>query len=598
MKSTVAKYNALLVVMILVVALASLAFNHHLIYKERLAHASQLLSGAVSHQITQHLREARSKESHLTPQRLTEILHESLHMPGIAAFGVVLDPNHAVVGGIGLTEDIRHAVASHPVGPGAHAVVDTGELVMLPVTTTSTSGMSIVAGFRKDSIASSVWSVTANTTLFVAALLAIYFLLAYAALRHWIVSPLVRFLETRLRGSIDGIVSGTTPALLPEGRFEVLPEEISVNIERNMRALHTWARHKANFDKFIAVSTAENNKQQLAANLYNILSLELPLKNLAILEINHSLNRLAPIYDAQASSFPDDLLADPQRCFVYRSGSRLVQMPGETVCSHCRTNTGEVQICKPLVSAGKEMGVCKVTLENERMYQELASTGNGNPVAVAEALLDTYIYLTALSLSNLTLLDSYKNQAITDGLTGLYNRRYMVEYMASLLSISKRGSKALALFMVDIDNFKRLNDEYGHNVGDMVLKEVAKTMRRAIRECDIIARYGGEEFVVTLPDTDSAMASEVGERLRDAVACIEWDSHGLGNIPQVTVSVGIAEFPLHGYSHYHLTNAADKALYVAKRTGKNRVVIHEALPQEESLDRADRVERFHEETSA
>jgi diguanylate cyclase (GGDEF)-like protein len=240
------------------------------------------------------------------------------------------------------------------------------------------------------------------------------------------------------------------------------------------------------------------------------------------------------------------------------------------------------------------MGVCKVTLDNVRLQRELVGAGNGNPVTVAESLLDTYVYLTALSLSNLTLLDSYKNQAITDGLTGLYNRRYMVEYMASLLSISKRGSKSLALFMVDIDNFKRLNDEYGHHVGDLVLKEVAKTMRRAIRECDIIARYGGEEFVVTLPETDSAMASEVGERLREAVASIEWDHHGLGNIPQVTVSVGVAEFPLHGYSHYHLTNAADKALYVAKRTGKNRVVIHEALPQEAA---ADRVEGFDVEAT-
>lgn len=580
MKSTVAKYNALLVIMILLVAIASLAFNRHLIYQERLAYASQMLAGSVNHHITQHLREAQGRGGVMDAARLTEIIHESLHLPGVAAFGAVVNAGNQMVGGVGLSEDVRRAVEARPVGPGNHALTEAGDLVMLPVP--AADGLNIVLGFSKDSIARSIWPLTASTSLFVAALLAIYFLLAYSALRYWIVNPLIRFLETRLRGSINGIVSGTTPATLPEGRFEVLPEEISVNIERNMRALHTWARHKANFDKFIAVSTAENNKQQLAANLHNILSLELPLKNLAILEINNSLNRMVPVYDAAGDTYADDLLADPQRCLVHRSGARLVQMPGEMVCGHCRTSAADVLICKPLVSAGKEMGVCKVTLDNARMQRELASTGDGNPVAVAEALLDTYVYLTALSLSNLTLLDSYKNQAITDGLTGLYNRRYMVEYMASLLSISKRGSKALALFMVDIDNFKRLNDEYGHHVGDMVLKEVAKTMRRAIRECDIIARYGGEEFVVTLPETDSAMASEVGERLREAVAGIEWDHHGLGNIPQVTVSVGVAEFPLHGYSHYHLTNAADKALYVAKRSGKNRVVIHQPLPEDEA----------------
>lgn len=590
MKSTVAKYNTLLIVMILTVALASLAFNHHLIYQDRLAHARQMLSASVSHHVADHLREDLRDGKLLTAARLTEIVHESLRIPGVPAFGAVLDGENQIVGAVGLAEEARQAIAAHPGGRGDHALAESGDLVLLPIP--ATADYRIVTGFSREAIVRGIWPITASTTLFVAAALAVYFLLAFAALRHWIVAPLIRFLETRLRGSIDGIVSGNPPAALPETRFNLLPEEISVNIERNMMALHTWARHKASFDKFIAVSTAENNKQQLAANLYNILGLELPIRNLAILEINHSLNRLTPIYDAAGEPYSDDLLADPQRCFVYRSGSRLVQMPGETVCGHCRTNAGEVLICKPLVAAGKEMGVCKLTLDRERMDHELSGAGNGNPVAVAEALLDTYVYLTSLSLSNLTLLDSYKNQAITDGLTGLYNRRYMVEYMASLLSISKRGSKSLALFMVDIDNFKRLNDEYGHNVGDQVLKAVARTMRRAIRECDIIARYGGEEFVVTLPETDSAMASEVGERLREAVASIEWDHLGLGNIPQVTVSVGVAEFPLHGYSHYHLTNAADKALYVAKRSGKNRVVIHESLPQEVTEDR---VERFHEE---
>jgi len=579
MKSTLAKYNAFLALMILVVALASLAFNRHLIYQERLDHAREMLSGTVSHHLTQHLRESGARGEAPSAAKLTEIIHESLHMPGVSAFGAVLDAGNQVVGGVGLSQEVRQAVAARPPGHGDHALTEIGDFVMLPVPVNG-GAASIVAGFSKASIANGIWSLTATTALFVAAALALYFLLAFAALRRWIVRPLVDFLETRLRASIDGIVSGNPPPQLPEQRFDLLPAEISVNIERNMRALHTWARHKANFDKFIAVSTAENNKQQLATNLHNILALELPLKNLAILEINHSLNRLTLVYDATGATYSDDLLGDPQRCFVYRSGARLVQLPGETVCRECRAKPDELLICKPLVAAGKEMGVCKVVLDNERTQRDLASIGNGNPVAVAEALLDTYIYLTSLSLSNLTLLDSYKNQAITDGLTGLYNRRYMTEYMASLLSISKRGSKSLALFMIDIDNFKRLNDEYGHNVGDAVLKVVAKTMRRAIRECDIIARYGGEEFVVTLPDTDSSMASEVGERLRDAVASIEWDNFGLGNIPQVTVSVGIAEFPLHGYSHYHLTNAADKALYVAKRAGKNCVMIHQPLPED------------------
>lgn len=579
MKTAVSRYNALLVLLTLLVAVASLAFNYHLIYRERLAHARDMLNGSVNHHLIRDLRGAEygdKQEIH----RLSEIIHDSLHIPGVQTFGVVMGAQGQVVGGIGITSEVRRSIEARTPVLGIDTLSEDDKTVLLPISASPT--YRVVLGFAKDSLTVGVWPLTAYTALFVAAALSIYFMIAFTALRHWIVRPLVLYLETHLRGSIDGIISGNIPPDIPSGRLAVLPTDLSGNIENNIMALHTWARHKANFDKFIAVSTAENNKQQLLTNLHNILKFDLPLTSLAVLEVNSSQNRLVPIYDSTASIDGVEVLSDPQRCFVYRSVNRLVQMPGETVCTYCRAGNDEVQFCKPLVAAGKEMGVLRATLDWSRMERELAGSGGGNSVAVAEALLDTYVYFTALTLSNLTLLDSYKNQAITDGLTGLYNRRYIVEYLSSILSISRRGNKPVAVFMIDIDNFKRLNDEYGHNVGDQVLQTVARQMRRAIRDCDIIARYGGEEFIVVLPETDCAVANEVGERLRESVAGIEWDSIGLGNVPQVTVSVGIAEFPLHGYSHYHLTNAADKALYVAKRSGKNRVEIHQPLPGFES----------------
>jgi diguanylate cyclase (GGDEF)-like protein len=228
------------------------------------------------------------------------------------------------------------------------------------------------------------------------------------------------------------------------------------------------------------------------------------------------------------------------------------------------------------MSSGKQTGVIKFTLDNEKIITN--DTINGSmetKIRFLESYLKPYIDLTALTMSNINMLNAYKNQALTDALTNLYNRRYITEYLYSLLNIAKRKESPLSVFMIDIDNFKRFNDEYGHKVGDTVLKIVSKTIKEAVREGDTVARYGGEEFIVVLPYSDTDAAYEVGERVRSAVEKIEWSESEVPNIPPVTISLGIAAYPLHGYSHYHLTNAADKALYKAKREGKNKVVVHD-----------------------
>jgi diguanylate cyclase (GGDEF)-like protein len=232
------------------------------------------------------------------------------------------------------------------------------------------------------------------------------------------------------------------------------------------------------------------------------------------------------------------------------------------------------------VAGAKVIGIARLVFDATALQEQVLAPVRGD-AGLVEAFVAPYINLASLTLSNLTLLDSYKNQAVTDGLTGLYNRRYMVEYLTSLLNIAKRAEKPLGVLVVDIDNFKRLNDEYGHKTGDLVLREIAHVMRSSLREGDTIARFGGEEFVIVLPESASRESGEVAERVRAAVASIQWDKFGLANVPPVTISIGVAEFPLHGYSHYHLINSADKALYAAKRHGKNRVWLHEHLPPEE-----------------
>jgi len=175
----------------------------------------------------------------------------------------------------------------------------------------------------------------------------------------------------------------------------------------------------------------------------------------------------------------------------------------------------------------------------------------------------------ALAVTAGYLYNKVEQMAISDGLTGLYDRRHIERLMRRELSRARRYEEPLAIAMVDIDGFKRINDTYGHPVGDTVLREVAKAFRNACREGDVVGRYGGEEFLFILPKTDRAGAGALGERIRSAADQLTISARG--KTVHVTTSVGTAVFPTYK-TWEELLKAADDALYSAKQQGKNRVV--------------------------
>jgi two-component system cell cycle response regulator len=162
--------------------------------------------------------------------------------------------------------------------------------------------------------------------------------------------------------------------------------------------------------------------------------------------------------------------------------------------------------------------------------------------------------------------------AITDALTGLFNRRYMESHLGTLIEQSIGRGKPLATLVLDIDHFKSINDEYGHDAGDDVLRDFAMRIKRSIRGIDLACRYGGEEFVIVMPETDAAVAAMVAERLRRRIAAEPFAiQKGSGSIP-VTISIGIAALRGKEDDAAKLLKRADEALYRAKRDGRNRVV--------------------------
>ncbi|MCJ7666579.1 MAG: diguanylate cyclase [Actinobacteria bacterium] len=153
----------------------------------------------------------------------------------------------------------------------------------------------------------------------------------------------------------------------------------------------------------------------------------------------------------------------------------------------------------------------------------------------------------------------------TDGLTGLYNHRYIIDVLSQRIIETKRYGQALSIGMFDIDHFKKINDKYGHIFGDKVLIEISSVIEETIRKVDIAGRYGGDEFLIVLPDTDSGGAYKTAERIRESIESINWDKDGL----KVTASGGVREFKNEDFEK--LVNKADKLLYIAKNSGRNRI---------------------------
>jgi diguanylate cyclase (GGDEF)-like protein len=232
-------------------------------------------------------------------------------------------------------------------------------------------------------------------------------------------------------------------------------------------------------------------------------------------------------------------------------------------CSHLDLNqqTSKMvhHLCVPLAAQGEALGM--LYLDSPSSFSR---TDRRMCRSVAEQL--------SLSLANLQLQESLRLQSLRDSLTGLFNRRYLDASLPREISRSDRRRQSLSMLMIDIDHFKNINDTYGHDAGDMVLTQVASTLKRLSREEDIVCRHGGEEFVLIMPDVNSEAAFRRAEQLRETIAGLSLRFQSI-DIKKITVSIGISSCPAHANNGDQLRLLADKALYDAKRSGRNRTII-------------------------
>lgn len=258
-------------------------------------------------------------------------------------------------------------------------------------------------------------------------------------------------------------------------------------------------------------------------------------------------------------------------CRIHRKPIRVRRGEHEDVDGIFELTDGLVILALPLFVNGRVMGSLQLVSSDPQAFS-----------AEETQLLWVLVHVAENLLTREHANESLMMFAFTDHLTGLRTRGYFEQQLELEIKRSERKQEEFALLMLDIDNFKILNDTYGHNIGDQVLREIAKVLMQDMREVDTVARYGGEEFVIILPETTEAEGQAVAERIRNAVAQATFlsgpEMAGISPL-SLTISIGGCSFPVQTTDKRELLSLADAALYTAKTKGRNRIVWHSGAAQ-------------------
>jgi diguanylate cyclase (GGDEF)-like protein/PAS domain S-box-containing protein len=389
-------------------------------------------------------------------------------------------------------------------------------------------------------------------------------------------SPITSFLGVPLRydGRIMGCISlGNKDGGYDQGDLEAV-EALSVTIVEALRRrraekeLAQQAQDLAQHNREIGLLHDQGELLQSCHNLaeaYPVIGRSLSrlfAGDSGALFIFSASRNLVEAMAVWGEAPPPEQVFAPDDCWALRRGQAQVggEDAGAPACAHVPGQTG-AYLCVPLMSHGEAMGLLHVlpaALAEDRLAgkQRLAVTVAGQ---------------LGLALANLKMQENLRDMAVRDPLTGLFNRRYLEETQEREFLRATRQGVPIALIMLDIDHFKRCNDTYGHDAGDVVLRELGAFLQRYCRGSDVACRYGGEEFVLTLPQCSLEIACQRAEEMRQAVKTLQV-RHGHRTLEPITLSFGVAAFPEHGGNPDAVLNAADAAMYRAKQQGRDRVV--------------------------
>jgi diguanylate cyclase (GGDEF)-like protein len=318
--------------------------------------------------------------------------------------------------------------------------------------------------------------------------------------------------------------------------------------------------------KFKRVIEKDKTKQDVYKRLIDIFTEYMSLDKFSFYEVDSKGNRIKPVWVEGMESWCNEVIYDnADECRAKRTGMPVDSREFICLCPNFIDNeactSGSLRYyCIPVYVGGQVGNIFQVVYEAD--MEEF--------IELLIPYIKGYLNESAPVLEARTYMDLLKEQSIIDALTGLYNRRFLEDTINTITAQIKRRGTTLGILAIDVDYFKQVNDAYGHDAGDMVLVEVAKTIKASIRESDMAIRYGGEEFLALLMDVQPGYSVHVAEKIRKAVESKVIDI-GTAQLKK-TVSIGVSEFPVDTDKIWQCIKFADVALYRAKEEGRNRVV--------------------------
>lgn len=427
-------------------------------------------------------------------------------------------------------------------------------------------------------------------SIYIITLVVLFAIIVIIYLSRRILKPYISLLE-KFSTNINNAVSGKFKRIVPpSGLTKEMTEltdeynklminfkDTSIDIEKKLQG---FVGHRNNTDdplneskeiiddlsslyQFKKEIELDNTREEIYTRLSQVFQNKFSVKNFTFVEIDMLKQKMSVVIK-QGDMFccEKTMLENPELCRAARTKSDVVSMDYHSTCPYFDAKDKfyyctNIDISKNIHLIINFVFDTKEELEN--LKEEIT-------------FIKSYINEAAPSLEVKLLMKALKDSAFRDGLTGLYNRKFLEEHTKKLIPQARREEFNIGVLMLDMDHFKAVNDEYGHDIGDKVLKELARILDETVRESDLVIRYGGEEFIVLLVGVQSeedtiAVANKIGQKVREN----EIDVYAGAKLKK-TVSIGLSMFPQDSTNFNAVVKNADIALYEAKSTGRDKVV--------------------------
>ena len=325
---------------------------------------------------------------------------------------------------------------------------------------------------------------------------------------------------------------------------------------------HNIIKELSDVYKFKKTIEIDKSKNEIYGRLCQIIENKFGVKEFSLYETNKKNNTRDLVFDNSKKEYcilPTDI---PSDCRAYRSNSIAISTDFDNLCEFCDDKETQ-HICIPIdINTVYTITLILYTQDDDTLKEYQGHAVN----------IENYFYTAKPVIESHILMDQLRDSSLRDGMTGLYNRRFLEEFIDKAQSQALRTDQKYSIMMIDIDFFKLVNDEYGHDVGDKVIKGLSEVLISSIRSADLAIRYGGEEFVIMLHNSDLKGSERVAEDIRTKFSELKFDLDK--TTLQKTLSVGVSIFPDHTDSMWKAIKYADTALYEAKNSGRNKVVIY------------------------